>query len=82
LILAIISGVLAIGGAFAGPWMVKANKKLAAIANIVKETSDVISKVSLALEDNKITAEEVVELQKELQDVKVAWKALFEKEVE
>lgn len=81
-ILGIVSAVLFVLSSFLGTFWKKGKDKLAKIANLVKQTSELIDKASLALEDDKITSEEVEVLKKELADVKAAWKALFEKEVE
>ena len=62
-------------------FVVKFKGKLSKAGILAKETADVISKVNEVLDDNKLTIEEVQSLQKELEEVKVAWKALFEKEV-
>jgi hypothetical protein len=81
-ILTIVSLVLAALSGLLGQKFVKVKNKFKAIALLAKETADLIDKASIALEDNVISTEEVQMLQKELADVKAAWKALFEKEVE
>jgi len=80
-ILGIVSAVLFVLSTVLGAFWKKGKDKLAKIANLVKQTSELIDKANEVLEDNTVTTEEVQALQKELNDVKLAWKALFEKEV-
>ena len=80
-ILGIVSAVLFVFSTVLGAFWKKGKDKLAKIANLVKQTSELIDKANEVLEDNTVTTEEVQALQKELLDVKLAWKALFEKEV-
>ncbi len=77
----IVSAGLGLIAAVAGGFWAKGKSKIAKIGKLAKETTDVITKLGAALEDNKITKEEVAQLKVELAEVKVAWKALFTKEI-
>lgn len=81
-ILTIVSLVLAALSGLLGTKFSNAKKKIKQVATLAKETADLIDKVTLALEDNTITADEVEMLKKELKDVVDAWKALVGKEME
>lgn len=81
-ILTIVSLVLAALSGLFGTKFAKAKEKIKQVATLAKETADLIDKATLALDDNTVTVDEVAMLRKELQDVKDAWKALFEKEME
>ena len=81
-ILTIVSLVLAALSGLLGQKFVKVKQKVKAIAVLAKETADLIDKASAVLDDNAVSTEEVQMLQKELADVKTAWKAVFEKAVE
>ena len=76
----IVSAVLAvIAGLFTAFWS-KAKGKIVAAYKLLKECLDVVDAATVALEDDKITKEEVEKIKKEAEEVKVAWKALLGKE--
>lgn len=76
----IVSAVLVvISGLFAAFWK-KGKDKILKAAKLGKEVLDVVDAATTALEDDKITKEEVELIKKEASEVKVAWKALLGKE--
>jgi len=66
---------------FGGFWL-KSKKKIGKVFLLIKEAYEVAQAATDALEDDKITKEEIERIKKEAADVKVAFKALFEKEVD
>jgi hypothetical protein len=75
----IISLVLVVvTGVFGGFWL-KAKGKLGQIKNLVKEATDVITVSVGALDDDKLSAEEIAQIKKEAQEVVAAFKALIGK---
>ena len=77
----IISAIVSVIAVVAGGFWAKSKGKLSKVKTLAVETVEVITTLDAALADNKVTKEEVVELKKEAADVKVAWKALFAKEI-
>lgn len=75
----LVSAVLGLVAIVAGGFWARAKGLLSKLAKLVKETVDVIDAVVLALEDNKLTKEEVEEIKKHALELKGAWKALFNK---
>jgi len=78
-LLTIISIILGAVAALAGGFWLKAKGKLSQIAELIKQAYEVVAKVNDVLADNKIDADEVAELKKEIQDVKDALKVLLGK---
>ena len=76
----IVSLVLLIASTvFAGVWLT-AKKKAKQIYNLGKEALDVAKAAIDALEDNKLTPEEVQKIKDEAVEVKAAWKLLMSRE--
>jgi len=65
---------------FGGFWL-KSKIKIGKIFTLVKEVFEVVQAATVALDDDKITKEEIDKIRKEAGDVKVAFKDLFGKEV-
>ena len=78
-ILIIISALLTVLATVFGGGLKKAKDKLKALVTLFKEIWELVGKLSAALEDNTVTPEEVTELRKEANDVKLAFKALIGK---
>ena len=77
---AIITVILGVAGTIFSGVFVKVKGKLSKIVKLGTEAIEVAKALEAALEDNKITKEEVEGLKKELSDVKEAWKDLVKKE--
>lgn len=75
----IITIVVAIVGTFAGGFWLKAKGKLSKIIKLGSEAIEVANTLNKALEDDKITKDEINQLKKEVADVKAAWKNLTNK---
>lgn len=75
----IVSAVLGLIAVVAGGFWLKAKGKLKHVADLVREAYEVVQKLYTALEDDKVTKEEVAELKKELADVKAAFLVLIGK---
>jgi len=75
----IVSAVLGLVAVVAGGFWLKAKGKIAAVAELVKQAYEVVQKLHEVLADNKVDKAEVEALKKELNDVKVAFKALIGK---
>ena len=76
----IVSAILAVlAGLFTAFWS-KAKGKVALAYKLLRECLDVVDAATAALEDDKITKEEVEKIKKEAGEVKVAWQALLRKE--
>ncbi len=73
-IISLVLGVVTV--VFGGFWL-KAKGKLGQIKNLVKEASDVITVSVGALDDDKLSAEEIAAIKKEAQEVVAAFKALI-----
>lgn len=75
----ILSGVFAVlTTLFAGLWT-KVKGKLSAFAKLVKEGLDVVNSAVDALEDDKLSKEEVTKVKKEALEFIEAWKVLIGK---
>lgn len=77
----IVSAVLGLVALIAGGFWLKAKGKIGQISALIREAYEVVQKLHLALEDNKVTKEEVDGLKKELADVKLAFLKLVGKEL-
>lgn len=75
----IITVVIALLGTFAGGFWLKAKGKISKIVKLGSEAIEVATTLNKALEDDKISKEEIEQLKKESNDVKVAWKDLISK---
>ena len=75
----IITVVLSIVTLVAGGFWLNAKGKLSLIANLVKETYDVIDAVIKALDDDKLSKEETEKIKAEALEVKAAWKKIWGK---
>ena len=75
-IISLVLGVIA--AVFGGFWL-KAKGKLGQIKNLVKEASDVITVSVGALDDDKLSAEEIAAIKKEAAEVVAAFKILIGK---
>jgi divalent metal cation (Fe/Co/Zn/Cd) transporter len=75
-ILTIVIGVVA---TLFGTFWKKAQGKLLGVYLLAKEAVDVAKAATDALEDNKITEEEIAKIKKEAQEVKDAWHNLLGK---
>ncbi len=75
-VISLVLGVVTV--VFGGFWL-KAKGKLGQIKNLVKEASDVITVSVGALDDDKLSAEEIAAIKKEAQEVVAAFKALIGK---
>ena len=80
IILTIISSALALFGAVASGFLVKAKGKLAQLVTVGREFVDVANEVEKILLDNTITKEEVAALKVQLVEAKSAFKALITKQ--
>lgn len=78
-ILTIVSAVLGVFGIVAAGLWAKAKGKINAVKNLAKEAVDLVQVAVGALDDDKITSEEVASIKKEATEVKAAWKALIGK---
>ena len=76
----IVSAVLGVVALVAGGLWKKGKGKLLQVYNLVQEILDVVESATLALEDDKITKEEVAGIKKEASEVKTAWQKLLGKE--
>lgn len=77
LILTLVSVGLGLIATVAGGFWLKAKGKLADIKTLAKETTDLVTVAVNAIEDNKITPEEVARIKKESVEVKAAWRKLI-----
>ena len=75
-IISLVLGVITV--IFGGFWL-KAKGKLGQIKNLVKEATDVITVSVGALDDDKLSAEEIASIKKEAAEVVVAFKILLGK---
>lgn len=75
----IITVVLGLIATFAGVFWSKAKTKIGQIVTAGKELSDVGTKLTKALADDKITKDEVEELKAEWAEAKAALKAIIGK---
>ena len=75
-IISLVLGVITV--VFGGFWL-KAKGKLGQIKNLVKEATDVITVSVGALDDDKLSAEEIASIKKEAQEVVAAFKILLGK---
>lgn len=75
-IISLVLGVVTV--VFGGFWL-KAKGKLGQIKNLVKEASDVITVSVGALDDDKLSAEEIEQIKKEAKEVVAAFKILIGK---
>jgi len=80
-ILLIVSGALAVVAAVAGGGYKKVKDKIGQVANLFKQTFELVEALLKALEDNTVTPEEVELLKKEAADVKNAFFALIGKAI-
>lgn len=78
-ILTIISAVLGVVAIAAAAWWAKAKNKLNDVKVLAKEAVDLVQVAVGALDDDKITKDEVESIKKEAQDVKSAWRSLIGK---
>jgi hypothetical protein len=75
----IITVVISAVTIFAGGFWLKAKGKLSKVVNLCRQALDVASTLEKALDDDKVSKEEIASLKKELAEVKMAWKALIAK---
>ena len=75
----IVTIVLGLVTTFAGGIWLKAKGKISKVITLGKECFDLLVKLEKALEDDKITKDEIKDLKNEAAQVKVAWKALIQK---
>jgi hypothetical protein len=75
-IISLVLGVLTV--VFSGFWL-KAKGKLGQIRDLVKEGVDVITTAVAALDDDKLTAEEIASIKKEALEAVAAFKRLVGK---
>jgi hypothetical protein len=75
-IISLVLGVLTV--VFSGFWL-KSKNKLTQVKNLVKEASDVITVSVGALDDDKLSPEEIAAIKKEAVEVVAAFKALIGK---
>jgi len=73
--------VAAIAALFGVQWGI-VKGKISQVASLVRETLELINALLKALEDDKVSSEEVALLKSEANDVKVAFKVLLGKKVE
>ncbi len=78
-ILTIISAILGVIAMVAGGFWAKAKGKVGAIKNLSKEVFELVSTAVNAIEDDKITKDEVNAIKKEAEEVKAAFHALIGK---
>jgi len=78
----IVSVVIAAVAALFGTQWGLVKTKVSQVASLVKQTLELVNALLNALEDDKVTAEEVALLKAEANDVKVAFKVLLGKKVE
>ena len=77
--LTIVSLVLGAIAVLFGAFWLNAKSKIEELANIGREALDVANVIIAAIDDNKITPEELAEIKKEIAEVKDAWKKLLGK---
>ena len=77
LILTLVSVGLGLIATVAGGFWLKAKGKLSDIKTLAKETADLVTVAVNAIDDNKITPEEVAQIKKEAVEVKAAWRKLI-----
>ena len=73
--------VAAIAALFGVQWGI-VKGKISQVASLVRETLELINALLKALEDDKVSSEEVALLKSKANDVKVAFKVLLGKKVE
>jgi hypothetical protein len=77
-IISLVLGVVTV--LFGGFWL-KGKNKLVQIKNLVKEATDVITVSVGALDDDKLSADEIAAIKKEAKEVVAAFKVLIGKTV-
>lgn len=81
-ILTIVSLVLGLAGTLLGGKWIIAKNKLKQFKTVVKEGIDVVSAAIDAVDDDKITPEEIAGIKQEVAEFKAAGKILLSKEGE
>ena len=79
-ILTLVSVGLGLIATVAGVFWGKAKGKLTAVKNLSKEVFDLVSAAVGAVEDEKITKEEIAKIKQEAVEVKTAWRVLIGKQ--
>ena len=80
-ILTIVSAILGVFALVAGGLWAKGKGKLNAVKNLMKESYDLVNVAVSAIDDDKITKEEVDQIKQEASEVKVAWRVLIGKDL-
>ena len=75
----IVSAVLGLLAIVGGGIFLKVKGKLGEARNLLTEAVEVVTVAVNALDDNKITPDEVARIKKEALEVKTAWKKLLNK---
>ena len=78
-ILVVVSAVLGIIAIVLGNRWVIAKGKLAQVADLAKEVYELVEAATSAVDDDKITPEEVDKIKQEAAELKAAWRLLFGK---
>lgn len=76
-ILIVISAILGVVGIVLGNHWLKAKGKLNEVKNLSKESFDLIKVAIEAIEDDKITPDEVQKIKDEALEVRTAWRVLI-----
>ncbi|KKK96578.1 hypothetical protein LCGC14_2661340 [marine sediment metagenome] len=80
-ILTLLSIGLGVIATVAGVFWGKARGKLTAVKNLSKEVFDLVRVATDAIEDDKITKEEIAKIKQEAIEVRTAWRVLVGKVV-
>ena len=78
-ILTLVSVGLGLIATIAGVFWGKAKGKLTAVKNLSGEIFDLVKAATDAVDDNKITKEEISRIKQEAVEVKTAWRVLIGK---
>jgi len=65
---------------FLGVFWKKAKTKITKVIDLGRQAFELMNSFENAIEDDKVTKEEIAQIKKEAADVKAAWKALVQKE--
>lgn len=79
-ILIIVSSILGVVAIVLGERWVKAKGKLSQVTDLAKEVYELVDAATSALDDDKISPEEVNKIKQEAAEVKAAWRILIGKD--
>lgn len=76
----IVTIVLGLLTTFVGGFWLKAKGKISKVVALGKSAFDLLSELEHALDDNKITKDEIKKLKEDAEKVRESWKALVNKD--